>query len=99
MTHLIGDFYEVREFHSTIQEIVHEGGPVAEEPLLKACVGAVIRNPFAGRYVEDLSPLTAPSAALGTELGRRAAAFRLVHRPPPESPALEPRQQHSPPAS
>lgn len=75
MTYLIGDFYEVREFHSTIQEIVHEGGPAAEQPLLKACVGAVIRNPFAGRYVEDLSPLIAPSAALGTELGRRAVAL------------------------
>ncbi|MFD1212922.1 amino acid synthesis family protein [Arthrobacter sp. GCM10027362] len=75
MTRLIGDFYEVRSFHSTIQEIVHEGGPAAEEPLLKACVGVVIRNPFAGRYVEDLSPLTSPSPALGTELGRRTAAL------------------------
>jgi hypothetical protein len=75
MTRLIGDFYEVRAFHSSVQEIVHEGGPAAERPLIKACVGVVIKNPFAGQYVEDLSPLTLPSAALGTELGRRAVAL------------------------
>ncbi|MEV7646919.1 amino acid synthesis family protein [Arthrobacter sp. NPDC089319] len=75
MTYLIGDFYEVRAFQSTVQEIVHEGGPAAEQPLIKACVGVIIKNPFAGQYVHDLSPLTDPSAALGTELGRRATAL------------------------
>jgi hypothetical protein len=35
----------------------------------------VIANPFAGRWQDDLSALTAPSAALGTELGRRAVAL------------------------
>jgi hypothetical protein len=34
----------------------------------------VIENPFAGRYVEDLSPLIEAGAALGAELARRAIA-------------------------
>lgn len=68
-------FYEVREWFGFVQEIAHEGGPVAEEPLVKAAAAVVIKNPFAGRYVDDLSPLTAPSPSLGTALGARARAL------------------------
>lgn len=67
--------YAVRAWVSQVEQIEHTGGPHADPPLLKAAVGVVIANPFAGRYVEDLSELTAPSAALGTELGSRAAAL------------------------
>ncbi|HWM83740.1 MAG TPA: amino acid synthesis family protein [Pseudolabrys sp.] len=66
--------YDVRSWHSVIQEIAHEGG--AHGPaLIKAAVAVVIRNPFSGRHVADLSPLTKPSAALGTAMGRRARAL------------------------
>ncbi|MCI0156480.1 amino acid synthesis family protein [Leifsonia shinshuensis] len=68
-------FYEVREWFAFAQEVVHEGGPAAEEPLIKAVAAVVIKNPFAGRYVEDLSPLTKPSPSLGTALGARARAL------------------------
>jgi hypothetical protein len=67
--------YSVRAWVSQVEEVLHTGGPVSDPPLIKAAVGAVIANPFAGRYVEDLSELTAPSAALGTELGRRAVVL------------------------
>ncbi|GAA4894650.1 amino acid synthesis family protein [Streptomonospora salina] len=67
--------YRVRRWVGTVEEIVHENGPRPDEPLVKAACGVVIGNPFAGSYATDLSALTAPSAALGTELGRRAAAL------------------------
>lgn len=67
--------YQIRGWVSVVQEICHESGPVAEHPLLKAAVGVILRNPFAGRYEEDLSPLTRDSAGLGTELGRRAVGL------------------------
>ena len=67
--------YAVRSWHAQVEEVRHAGGPVLDQPLLKAAVAVVIANPFAGRWVEDLSSLTAPSAALGTELGRRAVAL------------------------
>jgi amino acid synthesis protein len=67
--------YQIRRWVSVVEEICHESGPVAPEPLLKAAVGVIIRNPFAGRYEEDLSPLTKDSAVLGTELGRRAVSL------------------------
>lgn len=69
------EHYDIRAWHSFVQETVHDLGPAPAQPLVKAAVAVVIANPFAGRYAEDLSPLTAPSAALGTELGNRAAAL------------------------
>ncbi len=44
----------VRKSVITIDEIFHEGGPVAALPLRRAAVCTVIENPFAGRYVEDI---------------------------------------------
>lgn len=71
----IDPYYRVRAIHSFVSETIHDLGPAPEQPLVKAAVAAVIENPFAGRWVEDLSPLTGPSASIGTELGRRAAAL------------------------
>lgn len=68
-------FYEVRQWFGFTQEIRHEGGAAPERPLLKAAAGVVIANPFAGRWVDDLSPLTAPSASIGVALGARARAL------------------------
>ncbi|MHC9044536.1 amino acid synthesis family protein [Microbacterium saperdae] len=71
----IDSVYQVRAFHSFVQETLHDVGPAPSLPLVKAAVAVVIKNPFAGRWVEDLSPLIDPSASLGTELGARALAL------------------------
>jgi hypothetical protein len=67
--------YAIRKYVSHVEEIVHEGGQPPGDALVKAAVGVVIANPFAGRYADDLAALIAPSAALGAELGRRAVAL------------------------
>ncbi|MEL7343635.1 MAG: amino acid synthesis family protein [Pseudomonadota bacterium] len=66
--------YDVRSWHSSTAQVLHDGGKAAE-PLIKAAVGVIIKNPFAGKFVSDLSPLTAPSAAIGYALGERAMAL------------------------
>jgi Amino acid synthesis len=66
--------YDVRCWHGLVQEIAHEGGP-SGTPLFKAAAAVIIRNPFAGKHVADLSPLTRPSAILGRLLGQRAIAL------------------------
>lgn len=71
----IDSLYKVRAWYSFVQETVHELGPAPEQPLVKAAVAVVFQNPFAGEWVEDLSPLTDASESLGTELGRRAVAL------------------------
>lgn len=71
--------YDVRGWYSTIHEIRHDGGTPGDG-LVKVAVGVVIRNPFAGKFVADLSELTGPSPAIGHALGERAAAL-LGNRP------------------
>lgn len=66
--------YDVRSWYSTVQEIRHDGGETGDV-LVKAAVGVVIRNPFAGKFVSDLSPLTGPSPVIGHALGQRAVAL------------------------
>ena len=71
--------YDVRGWYSTIHEIRHDGGTPGVS-LVKAAVGVIIRNPFAGKFVADLSDLIEPSPAIGHALGERAAAL-LGNRP------------------
>ncbi|MBQ0959832.1 amino acid synthesis family protein [Ideonella sp. 4Y11] len=59
---------EIRKRSLTIETIHHEGGPQAAVPLKLAAACAVIRNPYAGRYEEDLLPFMAELRSLGTLL-------------------------------
>jgi hypothetical protein len=61
----------VRKYHSTIEEIFHEGGPRAEKPLRRAAILAAIHNPYAGRYVADIVPLMEDLNGLGVEMASR----------------------------
>jgi hypothetical protein len=65
---------EIRKLVVLVEETRHEAGKTVEPPTRKAAALAVIRNPFAGRYVEDLEPLMAIGEELGGLLGRRAVA-------------------------
>ena len=67
--------YRIRKWVSHVEEIRHDGGEPLAEPLVKAAVGVVIANPFAGRWQPDLAELTEPSAELGSALGDRAVAL------------------------
>ncbi len=58
----------VRKTLVIVEEIHHEGGPVAEVPLKRGAAVAVIRNPFAGRYVEDIAPFMKDLEPLGVSL-------------------------------
>ncbi len=66
---------DVRKWTTLTEEIHTEmGRGDAGPPLRKVAVCAVVRNPYADRYVEDLKDLVAASERLGDELARRAAA-------------------------
>lgn len=45
---------EIRKTVLTIEDIYHDGGPPAQEPLKCAVAFAIVKNPFAGRYEENL---------------------------------------------
>jgi len=58
----------IRSFHTLIEHKLAEGGKLAETPLRKVAAVAIIKNPFSGRYVDDLKPLIEASADLAREL-------------------------------
>ena len=65
---------QVRKKLMTVEEIFHEGGPVSGKPLRRAAALAVIHNPFAGRYVEDIAGLMDDLKPLGLEMAKSLIA-------------------------
>jgi hypothetical protein len=64
---------KIRKFATFIEEIFHEGGPVAEVPLKVGAIAAVIHNPFAGRYEPNILPMMDQLRPLGLEMSTRLA--------------------------
>jgi hypothetical protein len=62
---------QIRKFQVFREEITQCAGKVSELPLVKAAAAAIIHNPFAGRYVEELKPLIDASEDLGKQLAAR----------------------------
>ena len=64
----------IRKIVTVVEETLMEMGKGVNPPVRRAAAIAVIENPFAGRYVEDLSPLIAIGEELGELLAKRAVA-------------------------
>lgn len=61
----------IRKQSIVVEEIFHEGGPIAAVPLKRAAALAVIKNPFAGRYEENISSFMEDLKPLGLSMARR----------------------------
>src|ERR1700693_6208481 len=64
----------IRKIVTVVEETYLEMGQTVAPPTRRAAAIAVIENPFAGRYVEDLSPLIAIGEELGDLLSKKAVA-------------------------
>ncbi len=64
----------VRKSFVTIEEIFHEGGPIAEKPLRRGVIASVINNPFAGRYVEEITGFIEDLKPLGMSMAQQLIA-------------------------
>src|ERR1700728_5215472 len=60
----------IRKRLTQIEEIFHEGAKPSSEPLRRGAVLCVIRNPFAGRYVEDIAGFMDDLTPLGVAMAR-----------------------------
>lgn len=65
---------EIRKLAVFVEEVQSEMGRPVFPPTRKAAAVAVICNPFAGRYVEDLTDLMDIGAELGGLLGGKCVA-------------------------
>jgi hypothetical protein len=61
---------KIRKFVTMTEEIFHEGGPPATTPHRRGVVLAVIENPYAGRYVEEIQPFMEDLKPLGIKMAR-----------------------------
>ncbi len=75
----------VRKYQTVVEETLREIGIDIDPPTRKATAIAVIANPFAGSYEEDLSLLMDIGAELGDILGRKAVAALGIEAPAAES--------------
>jgi hypothetical protein len=64
----------IRKLLVSVEEARLEMGREVSPPIRRAIAAMVLKNPFAGRYVEDLSELIEASVPLGAELAARAIA-------------------------
>lgn len=65
---------KIRKIQISVEDVFHEGGPVAAKPYRRGSALAVIENPFAGRYEPDIQPFMDDLKPLGLDLARRLAA-------------------------
>jgi len=66
---------EIRRVYAVSDDVFREGNRVVGRPVQRVAVAAVIANPFAGQYVEDLEQLIGFGEELGDLLTRRAVGL------------------------
>jgi len=66
--------FTIRKIELIVEEIFHEGGPAPAMPRRRAAALAVVKNPFAGRYVENLESAMDDLKPLGLLLSDRLIA-------------------------
>ena len=65
---------ELRKRVIVVEEIFHEGGPMATKPLRRGAALVVIRNPFAGKYVDAIAGFMEDLNPLGLEMAKTLVA-------------------------
>ena len=69
---------EIRRVFTHVEDIHHEFGPAASVPLRRGAIGAVLTNPFAGRYVADILPMMDALQPVGVDMAQQLRAAMNV---------------------
>lgn len=75
----------IRKIVVVVEETLSEQGQKVSPPTRRAAAIAVIENPFAGQYVEDLTPLIDIGEELGAMLSAKAVAALGIEGPKAQS--------------
>jgi len=62
---------DVRKLVVSVEEVWHDGGPRLAAPLRRGHVSALLANPYAGRWVEDIQPMMEALKPLGRDMAGR----------------------------
>ena len=69
---------DIRRVFTQVEDIHHEGGPRAAQPLRRGAIAAVLTNPYAGRYESDILPMMEALNPVGLDMARRLLAAMAV---------------------
>ena len=69
---------DIRRVFTQVEDIHHEGGPRATQPLRRGAIAAVLTNPYAGRYEPDILPMMEALNPVGLDMARRLLAAMAV---------------------
>ena len=69
---------KVRKIVSHVENIFHEGGQTRKEAIKKGAILIVLENPYAGDYVDEITPMMAALKPVGLD-----AAGQLIEIVPP----------------
>ena len=72
----MSEMINVRKTVTLVETIRHEGGTPPAKPLKKGAILIVLKNPFAGSYVEDVLPMMDALKPVGLEA---AQELSLIH--------------------
>ncbi len=64
----------IRRIFTHVEEIRHEFGPVADVPLVRGALCAVLTNPFAGRFEPNILPMMDALQGVGVDMAHRLLA-------------------------
>ena len=67
----MNDLIKVRKIVTHIENIYHEGGPAHTEPIKKGAILIVMENPYAGSYVEDITPMMEALKPIGLDVANQ----------------------------
>ena len=62
---------DIRRIFTHVEHIHHEFGPPATIPLLRGAIGAVLTNPFAGRYEANILAMMDALGPVGIQMAQR----------------------------
>jgi len=65
---------EIRRILTHVEDIHHEFGPVAAQPLRRGAIAAVLTNPFAGRYEPSIASMMDALGPVGRDMAQRLRA-------------------------
>lgn len=71
---------EIRRIHTHVEDIFHEFGPAAATPQRRGFIAAVLTNPFAGRYVDDILPMMEALNSVGPQMAHQLLTAMAVQR-------------------
>ncbi|MEP2945374.1 MAG: amino acid synthesis family protein [Lentilitoribacter sp.] len=61
----------LRKLVTSVEETYHEGGPISDVPVKRASILAIIENPFAGHYEEDIQGFMDDLKPLGLDMSKK----------------------------